>query len=538
MGIAVTVLLCFGAILLRMHVVLLSDAKALVDRELSTYANATIQRVEYRIQHVIDTLSQTDFDRMEPCSATMLNTFRFVMGKLSFVRDVGIVKADGTLSCSVLRPANPVNGFLPRWTVEDRAFSLAVLEEQNVDLRPLLITVNKGLNHRIVARMAPEMAVDDFGAGFLKNHLSVALELRSGEKWQRVTMTGPADEASSYLAGLTSHMWGGVEHHRSEIMSQIFPVKVSVAAAPEAIGATLAFLETGLNRLAIWFAPLLLLLMGLIFWRNAQDNIDYSSVFSEGNFIPHYQPVIDLDTGAVVGCEVLIRFRTEEGKFIRPAAFIAYAETTGIIMDVTREMMVKVGEDMADLMAEHRDLKLSLNLTAKHFEDMRVIDDIEMIFGPTDIHFDQLVFEMTERDPIVDFEAARMVISSLQALGCSVALDDAGTGHGGFSYLQKLGMDIIKIDKMFIDTLNEDVRTKTIVDTILQLAQNLDMGIVAEGVETEAQIRQLRAIGISAAQGFYFSPALSANQYCALVRASRNADTAMGGENSVMPVAA
>jgi sensor c-di-GMP phosphodiesterase-like protein len=116
-------------------------------------------------------------------------------------------------------------------------------------------------------------------------------------------------------------------------------------------------------------------------------------------------------------------------------------------------------------------------------------------------------------------DTARKIIAEMQAVGVRVALDDVGTGHGGFAYLQKLGIDIIKIDKMFIDSLGTDDNSTTIVDTMVELADNLGMGIIAEGVETMEQIERLRELGVSAAQGYIFAPPLPAKLFIDLATA-------------------
>lgn len=127
--------------------------------------------------------------------------------------------------------------------------------------------------------------------------------------------------------------------------------------------------------------------------------------------------------------------------------------------------------------------------------------------------------EVTERLPLQDLELARKLIAEMQALGVRVALDDVGTGHGGMAYLQKLGIDIIKIDKMFIDALGTDDSSTTIVDSMVELADNLGMGIIAEGVERMEQVERLRELGVTAAQGYLFAPPLPGKLYIDLANA-------------------
>ena len=124
------------------------------------------------------------------------------------------------------------------------------------------------------------------------------------------------------------------------------------------------------------------------------------------------------------------------------------------------------------------------------------------------------MFEVTERQPIENLTETRRVIAALQGLGCKVAIDDVGTGHSGLSYMLKLGVDVIKIDKMFIDSLGTDRYSNTIIETLIDLAQNMRMDVVAEGVESFEQVVHLRELGIRAAQGYVFAPPLPLRPSC------------------------
>jgi EAL domain-containing protein (putative c-di-GMP-specific phosphodiesterase class I) len=144
---------------------------------------------------------------------------------------------------------------------------------------------------------------------------------------------------------------------------------------------------------------------------------------------------------------------------------------------------------------------------------------MKKMFEGSAIAFDQLVLEVTERAPLPDLGEARRVIAMLQELGIKVAIDDVGTGHGGLSYLLKLGVDIIKIDKMFVDAISTERYSQTIIETLVELARSMGMEVIAEGVETFEQVEYLRLKGIHEAQGFVFAPPLPASSYLALVEA-------------------
>ena len=175
--------------------------------------------------------------------------------------------------------------------------------------------------------------------------------------------------------------------------------------------------------------------------------------------------------------------------------------------------MEQTVEDCAAIYEQHPELKLSINLTAMHFVDLAIVDEIKEIYGPSGIRYEQLCFEVTEQNPLKDINLSRAIIGRIQTLGASVALDDVGTGHGGLAYLQKLGVDIIKIDKMFIDHLGTDYSSQTIVDTLVELGNQLGLGIIAEGVERQEQADHLKSIGVTTAQGYLCSPPVPAARY-------------------------
>jgi predicted signal transduction protein with EAL and GGDEF domain len=162
---------------------------------------------------------------------------------------------------------------------------------------------------------------------------------------------------------------------------------------------------------------------------------------------------------------------------------------------------------------------VTFNIAPRHFTDSVVLNDVGSIFEGSPVSLSQIVLEITERFQIENLTATRRVIAALQGLGCRVALDDVGTGHNGLSYILKLGVDIIKIDRLFVEAIKTERHAQAIVETLVNLARNLRMQIVAEGVERIDQVEYLREHGISAAQGYLFAPPLPGPAFIKLVEA-------------------
>ena len=509
-----------GFISSQTHNAMRKDAQDILDTELTSIGRTLIGVFDREAAAVIKNISQSRLGEVAGCSPQFQSISRYLVGSQDHVQDIGFVASDGTLACSVLRPGQPIEGFLKPWNLDTPALTLAVLEDAQLERRPLVLVINNGLNQRYVVRFAPSVLPEDIGSTLVRPYLSYDALLTSGDRWIHIDNQAMYRHKVGAIAKWAIDARSLPERFSQTMSSEAFPLVVTVSVGSEVLAIIYDRLDNGAIQVGILSGLVILFLLLLIGWRSGRPEFEYGAVFDEGEFLAYYQPVVDMGNGNILGCEVLLRFRTREGKLVQPAAFIAYAETTGVIMEVTHDLMKRVVTELDELSKDFGQLKIGINLTGKHFEDMAVVDDIRAIFGKSNISFQQLVFELTERHPVQDFQVARMAISGMQELGASVALDDAGTGHGGFSYLQKLGLDVIKIDKMFVDSFSNDVTTMTIIDIIVELAKSLDMGIIAEGVENQHQVDSLRKLGISAAQGYFFSPPLPPEDYIDLVRKS------------------
>jgi EAL domain-containing protein (putative c-di-GMP-specific phosphodiesterase class I) len=164
-------------------------------------------------------------------------------------------------------------------------------------------------------------------------------------------------------------------------------------------------------------------------------------------------------------------------------------------------------------------MTVAFNIAPQHFDDALILNDLGTIFDGSSIKLTQIVLELTERHQVKNLAGMRRTIAALQGLGCKIAIDDVGTGHSGLSYILKLGVDIIKIDKIFVEAIGDEGHSRAIIETLIDLAKNMRMEIIAEGVETFDQVSYLRERGITAAQGYVFAPPLPAAAYLQLLNA-------------------
>ena len=259
----------------------------------------------------------------------------------------------------------------------------------------------------------------------------------------------------------------------------------------------------------------------IVLTRRAPGNpvAEIERALEAGEFVPYYQPIVDIRSGQLRGAEVLVRWKKPDGTLVLPGAFIPLAESSGLIREMTRDLMRRVCVEAGEALGRRPAMKISFNFAGKLFADDSIVKDVRKIFSASPIKLSQVVLEVTERDPIENFTEARQIIAALQGLGVRIAIDDVGTGHNGLSYMLKLGVDIIKIDKMFVDAIGTDRNSTTIVETLIDLAHNMRMDVVAEGVENFEQVIHLRELGVRSAQGYVFAPPLPGSAFLQLVEA-------------------
>jgi sensor c-di-GMP phosphodiesterase-like protein len=282
--------------------------------------------------------------------------------------------------------------------------------------------------------------------------------------------------------------------------------------------------NAGIEKLGIFTTAVIVLILiafaVLIPRRTSDDPVaELERALGTGQFVPYYQPIVDIRSGQLRGAEVLVRWKKPDGSLVLPGAFIPLAESSGLIRELTRDLMRRVCAEAGRIIGARPALKISFNFAGQLFRDQAIVKDVRNIFAGSPIKLSQVVLEVTERDPIENFTATRQTIAALQGLGVRIAIDDVGTGHNGLSYMLKLGVDIIKIDKMFVDAIGTDRNSTTIVETLIDLAHNMRMDVIAEGVENFEQVMHLRELGIRSAQGYVFAPPLPGSSFLKLVEA-------------------
>jgi diguanylate cyclase (GGDEF)-like protein/PAS domain S-box-containing protein len=236
----------------------------------------------------------------------------------------------------------------------------------------------------------------------------------------------------------------------------------------------------------------------------------------------YYQPIITLHSGNIIGAEALLRWRHRELGFINPEEIVALAEETGMIIPlgrwVLREACRQFREWHDTFSATTQLHKVAVNVSALQFSREEFVDDVRDILEETALPAGSLELELTESVIIDKMETTVAKMKELREEGIGISIDDFGTGYSSLSYLKKLPFSILKIDKSFIGDLLEDRDDTTLIETILDIAANFDLEVVAEGVETEAQYRFLESRHCTYLQGYLCSAPLPVDSFEALIR--------------------
>lgn len=308
----------------------------------------------------------------------------------------------------------------------------------------------------------------------------------------------------------------------SQVRSRDYDLVAVAALSKEDYGRELALFA----KILVPIGVLTGLLLAYAVTRVAKVQMSMPAVIRSGlrnrQFFLVFQPIVRLEDRMWVGAEALIRWRRSDGQVIGPDIFIPAAEQTGLIHALTAEVLRLVEPTLAALARRGDDLFLSINLSRHDLHETDIEQLIHDLIARSGARPSQLHLEITERG-LAETDDARILIDRLRAAGLCVAVDDFGTGYSGLSELGRLNLDTIKIDKAFVDTIDGATVTSQVASHIVEMAHALSLGMIAEGIEREAQAQILEGWHVQYGQGFLFArPMASAAFLEGLARQDRN----------------
>ena len=491
--------------------------------EVRLAAQRSVARAEWRIGQSVEALAAIGSNPLRSCADIDAEAIRRAVMTTSPIKEIAVVAEDGLPQCV---PSGLEIRSLSRElrTADDRV-SLTVVRHLEVGERALRIRWQRAGDPLVLlARIPADVFLPDSVVGKAVTEPVVRVMLSEG-----TLIAAPFDKLENAAADEDS-----ISAHNQ---STRYPLIVTAAVPRAAILAAHADLRAIGTLGAAGLALLVVALALVIPWRERANPVaEMARGLEAKEFVPYYQPLVDLRSGAIVGAEVLMRWRRKDGSLVSPALFIPLAESSGLILEMTKALMIAARDELGPALGVRPRIKIGFNLTARHFDNVAIVEEVREVFAASPIRLSQIVFELTERQPLEDLDTARRVIAALQELGCKVAIDDVGTGHGGLSYMLKLGVNYLKIDKLFVDAIGTELYSTTIIETLISLARSMRMEIFAEGVETFEQVKYLRERGIFLAQGFAFAPPLPGPLFRQLLEAANPIGTGTPGSEAAAAV--
>ena len=473
-------------------------------RQLEDLSGVALRRSEAAVtdgSSLLDDIAKTGSPGCDPAS---LQGVRLSVYQRGSIKDIRMVDGQGTIKCSAY---SETLEFDQGWV--QRKDMLAAPKDPSLHFFRVDQFFGKALglmkdidpDHGVVAIVGISSSLLDILPMELRDHGSIRFELSNGQ-----SLTDQEDDTAAAPHDI-----------RLQAQSSAYPIRVVISVDRAALGKW--------DTQPYWPILILSLLLGSAFGvllarvvfrpRNPVDELDRAIAARE--FQPYLQPIFDLETGVILGAEVLARQVRRDGTVIPPSRFIELAEESGRIAAITWQLMASALADLAQAM--HRDprFRLSINISPSHFISECFVDELRREVAAGGVRASQVALELTERQGFEDLGQAAALVAQVRSLGFRVALDDVGIGHSGLSQIQRLGADVLKIDKFFVDAVNRDLSANVVIEMLVRLAAEMEMSIVAEGIEREEQVAALRACGVGMGQGYLVSPPLAIPAFLELI---------------------
>jgi sensor c-di-GMP phosphodiesterase-like protein len=439
------------------------------------------------------------------CDAASLQAVRLHVYQRGTVKDIRATDAAGAVRCSAY---SETLEFDKHWVSRsdmiasaDRAVHLFRVDQFFGTALGVLKDIDA--DNAMVAVLGVSESLFDIMPEALRDHSEIVLELSDGRSIARWSTHPDAAQPTENVAV-------SVASKRYPLISTI---RVETATLARWHNESYLPIMIGAVLLGLVFGPLLA--------RATTHAEDPLAALDRGlaarQFRPYLQPIFDLRSGDILGCEVLARWVLPDGTVIPPARFVKLAEDNGRIQAMTWQLLSTALAHLKAHLKDDRAFKVSVNISPRHMIAPGFVGELRRLVATSGVSPRQITLEITEREGFDDLAQAATIVGELRSFGFRVALDDVGIGHSGLSQLQSLGADVLKIDKFFVDSITRDPTARSIVDMLVRLARELNMGIVAEGIEDDDQVAALIAHGVTQGQGYVVSPPLPAAEFLALL---------------------
>ena len=464
-------------------------------RQLEELAEIALRRSEVAVDFGTATLDDLIKRGPVSCDPASLQAVRLQVYQRSAVKDIRLVNRDGSVICSAYSETLEFdNAWVERSDMlrsQDQRVLLFRVDQINGTALGVLRDIDD--KHSLVAILGINSNLFDIMPTELRGHSEVLLELNTGLEVGQFSQKprGALAEIVGYSHVSTRHPIHAIVRVERGVL-QVW------------------------NQESYWPALTISAALGLLFGllltrataRIEGPVADLDKGLARQEFRPYYQPTFNLRTGDISGCEVLARWVRADGSIVPPLSFIPLAETSGRIEPMTWQILATALRELHPRLRDDKYFKLSVNIVPRHLVSDGFIETLRRVVAGAKVSARQIVLEVTERAELPDLNHAASVVKQLRELGFRVAMDDVGVGHSGLSQIKGLGVNTIKIDKFFVDTVTQDAAAATIIGMLVRLARDLHMSVIAEGIETAEQMQALLAYGVEEGQGYLVSPPL------------------------------
>jgi len=446
---------------------------------------------------------------LQDCDATRREQLHNLRRQLLYVREVGYLPPAGPACGSGRLPTTSELRQYQHWSFDSVQLWWAPAKLDDPELPSLVMGRNGYLLASSLTYLRDQMSMPDG-----------IKALVIGPKAEQVldfigSSTRPTDEQLRAMAAPQQLLIGQRQVYLSG-PGDTYGMRLLVSADPARLQNLLWKYRLLWSVVALLLAALLGRLAALQLRRDQSLERALQMALRRGELEVDYQPLVDLHSRRCLGAEALVRWRRADGQRVRPDLFIPQAEDSGQICAITQRVIELVLSEQAELLKQYPHLYISVNLAAADIRDGAFVSHAQHLLAKYGVAAGQLLYEVTERG-LVDVQLASSLLQTQRDSGHRIAIDDFGTGYSSLSYLQQLPVDVLKIDKSFVDTLGSEAASSPVAPHIIQMARSLGLKVIAEGIEHEEQARLLLELGAHVGQGWLFAKALDAASFRAFV---------------------
>lgn len=442
-------------------------------------AYKTVNKIETRLNKAQDATRQASLLLSSPCTEKLQRELEKIILNVRYIRLIAMYK-ENNLYCSSFRDKDAISTSYQSLT--DKELSIVM--------------------HNMVTPGAEAMAIQTlFPQGMILTSLST--------QWVSDVMH-PFSDTQKMVLLVNDEITTAKNHLPKKeftiILSEKYPFAVAFYSV--IVPTPIRYIKEGWPLLLL--SAILSVMTGLVLWkytfhiRTLYENL--AEAIEQGEIVPWYQPVVHSDSSDIYGVEVLARWISPSGDVIPPSTFIPLAEQTGLIIPLTRKLMAQVGKELPEKLKNRtRPFHISFNFTTIHIQEATFVNECRQLTKKFPAGVIKLTVELLERESFDKVYQLKETLRTLQNNNINIALDDFGTGHSNLNYLSELPIDIIKIDKLFVQSLTPDAGTAKLLDYVINMARALNIKVLVEGVETNFQVKYLRNSRVDYFQGYYFS---------------------------------